>query len=186
MKIRGDFMRKKIIIGISLFLAFVLLIVAIENKDKVKGTDGILRVAYKEIDAYGVDKSDYSILGSVTKYNEITRRNEILVWVMTENKVGIKNYHPLMFEILDNNKYEFEHYYRNFMSIREDVCYVRLTNGHSFMVNTSEYEYLNLYDQDRNLTQIKIDSVPFVYYTDIKLYNCTVVDFEGNEFARIK
>ena len=105
-------MRKKIIIGISLFLAFVLLIVAIENKDKVKGTDGILRVAYKEIDAYGVDKSDYSILGSVTEYNEITRRNEILVWVMTENKVGIKNYHPLMFEILDNNKYEFEHYYR--------------------------------------------------------------------------
>lgn len=179
-------MRKKIIAGVSLFLAFVLFIVIIENKDKVKGTDGILRVAYKEIDAYGVDKSDYSILGSVTEYNEITRRNEILVWVMTENKVGIKNYHPLMFEILDNNKYEFKHYYRNYLNIREDVCYVKLTNGHSFMVNTSEYEYLNLYDQDRSLTQIKIDSVPFVYYTDIKLYNNTVVDYEGNEFARIK
>ena len=173
-------MRKKIIIGISLFLAFVLLIVAIENKDKVKGTDGILKFAYKEIDAHGVDEDDYSIVGSFEK------DNELFVWIMTENKVGIKHYYPFRFEILDNNKYEFEHYYRNFLSIREDVCYVKLTNGYSFMVNTSEYEYQNLYDQDRNLTQIKIDSVPFVYYTDIKLYNCTVVDFEGNEFARIK
>lgn len=179
-------MRRKIIIGISLLLAFALFIVAIENKDKVKGTEGILKVAYKEIADDNVDKSDYSFVGSVTKHNEYTGRDEVLFWIMTENKVGIKNYYPLSFEFLDDNKYKFVHYHRIHMEIREDVCYLHWGNGYSFMVNNPEYEYLNLYDQDRNLTQIKIDSVPFVYYTDAELYNCTVVDYAGNEFARIK
>ena len=53
-------MRKKIVVGVSVFLAFVLFIVIIENKDKAKGTDGILKVAYKEIADDDVDKSDYT------------------------------------------------------------------------------------------------------------------------------
>lgn len=173
-------MRKKIIIGVSLFLAFVLFIVIIENKDKVKGTEGILKVAYKEIAADGVDKSDYSIVGS----SEID--DELLVWIMTKNKNGEKEYYPLSFKILEDNKYEFVHYHRIHMEIRTDVCYYHLSSGYSFMVNNPEYEYLNLYDRDRNLTQIKIDSIPFVYYTDMELYNYAVVDYDGNEFTRVK
>lgn len=177
-------MKKKIIIGVSLFLAFVLFVVIIENRNKVTGTEGILKRACKEIAADGVDKSDYSIVGSSTRINEYTGENEILVWIMTENTVGIKNYYPLSFKVLDDDHYEFIHYHRIFYEIREDVRGYYWDPEYSFMINTSEYEYLNLYDRDRNLTQIKIDSIPFVYCTDMDLYNYTVVDYEGNEYQR--
>lgn len=180
MKTEGEFVRKKIIVGVSLLLAFVLFIVIIENKDKVTGTEGILRVAYKEIAADGVDKSDYSIVGS----SEID--DELLVWIMAKNRNGEKTYYPLSFKVLDDNKYEFVHYHRIHMEIRPDVCYYYLGSGYSFMVNNPEYEYLNLYDRDRNLTQIKIDSIPFVYYTEMDLYNYAVEDYEGNEYQRNK
>lgn len=177
-------MRKKIIAGVSLFLAFVLFIVIIENKDKVKGTDGILKVAYKEIADDDVDKSDYSIVGSVTKYNEITRRNEILVWVMTENKVGIKNYYPLMFEVLENDRYSYINQAGTFRHEVQGVCSCRFGSGtnYTFMIDNPDYKYINLYEfETRNLTQIEIDSIPFVYYADMQLREYTYVTSDGKE-----
>ncbi|MBQ4644646.1 MAG: hypothetical protein IJB72_02690 [Clostridia bacterium] len=176
-------MRKKIIIGVSLLLAFVLFIVIIENKDKVKGTEGILKVAYKEIAADGVDKSDYSIVDSVTKYDEITRRNENLVWIMTENKAGIKNYYPLMFEVLENDRYSYINQAGFFRHEVQGVCSCLFgsSNNYTFMIDNPDYKYINLYDENRNLTQIKIDSIPFVYYADMQLREYTYVTSDGKE-----
>lgn len=170
-------MRKKIIIGVSLFLAFVLFIVIIENKDKVKGTEGILKVAYKEIADDDVDKSDYSIVGSVTK------DNKILVWIKTENKVGIKNYYPLMFEVLENDRYSYINQAGFFRHEVQGVCSCLFgsSNNYTFMIDNPDYKYINLYDENRNLTQIKIDSIPFVYYADMQLREYTYVTADGRE-----
>ncbi len=171
-------MRKKIIIGISLFLAFALFIVIVENKDKVKGTDGILKVACKEIADDGVDKSDYSIVGSVTK------DNEILVWIKTENKVGIKNYYPLMFENLENDRYSYINQAGFFRHEVQGVCSCLFgsSTNYTFMIDNPDYKYINLYEYEtRNLTQIKIDSIPFVYYAEMQLGEYTYVTADGKE-----
>ena len=168
-------MRKKIIIGVSLFLAFVLFIAIIENKDKVRGTEGILKVAYKEIAADDVEKSDYSIVGSVIK------DNEILVWIMTEDKEGRKDYYPLSFEILENDRYSFIHYHRAYRHEVKGVCSYLWGDNYAFMIDNPDYKYINLYDENRKLTQIEIDSIPFVYYADMQLREYTYVTADGKE-----
>ena len=175
-------MRKKIIMAVSVFLAFVLFIVIIENKDKVTGTEGILKVAYKEIAADGVDKSDYSIVGSVTKHDEYTGKDEVLFWIMTENEVGLKNYYPLSFEILEDGRYSFIHYHRSYRHEVQGVCSYLWDSRYAFMIDNPNYKYINLYEfETRELTQIEIDSIPFVYYADMDLGEYTYVTADGKE-----
>ena len=49
------------------------------------------------------------------------------------------------------------------------------------MIDNPDYKYINLYDENRNLTQIKIDSIPFVYYADMQLREYTYVTADGKE-----
>ena len=155
-------MKKKL--GLIFVVLIVILIasVVITESGKIRGTEGILDFAYEEIPIKGIPKEYYSIAGSVTK-DDI-----LLVWIMLGSEYNGRYYYPLEFNILKDDVYTLKHEY-NFTDGEHmpDIRYLYWgIDEYVFMVNNPQCEYINIYDENMELTQIKVDSIPFVYYFD--------------------
>lgn len=97
---------------------------------------------------------------------------------------GSENYYPLMFDVLENDHYSYINQAGFFRHEVQGVCSCRFgTNeNYTFMIDNSDYKYINLYEfETREFTQIKIDSIPFVYYADMQLGEYTYVTADGRE-----
>lgn len=154
-------MKKKIGLVFIVLIVILVATIVITECGKVRGTEEILEVAYEEISIKGIPKEDYSIIGSVTK------DDRFLVWIMLENEYQGRYYYPLEFRILKEDVYAFEHRYDARGEHMQDIRYYYWgIDEYVFMVNNPQCEYINIYDENMELTQIKVDSIPFVYYYD--------------------
>ena len=156
-------MKKKISIVIGVLIVILIASVAITESGKIRGTEGILDFAYEEIPIKGIPKEYYSIAGSVTK------DNILLVWIMLGSEYNGRYYYPIEFNILKDDVYTLKHKYNYADGVHmPDIRYLQwgIDDEYVFMVNNPECEYINIYDENMELTQIKVDSIPFVYYFD--------------------
>lgn len=91
-------------------------------------------------------------------------------------------YYPIEFNILKDDVYTLKHKY-NYADGEHmpDIRYLLwgIDDEYVFMVNNPQCEYINIYDENMELTQIKVDSIPFVYYFDKPLGDRREFQFIG-------
>lgn len=166
-------MRKNIIVLCSILMCFALIFAINLNEQRIEGTQGVIDKVKNEIPLTNIEELDVHIIGSSV------HQDKILIWFLVEGENQVKSYYPFEFEVLGDDEYSFV---KSYIPIKrnQEICSLLWKDGYSFMVDFADCEYINIYDETGKLTQIAVESIPFVYYHETVPSRYDYIDYNGN------
>lgn len=158
---------------IALILIFVCAF-SLTGCSRVKGEEGLIAKARKEINLAEADTVDMVIAGKST-----VDRDTHLFWFITGNEYQMNRCHPIEFTKVGENEYKFVKKY-NPIPRGQDIYALQWRRGYSFIVNNPACRSIRIVGHNKE-TEVEVDQIPFVYYYSGLPGEYMFFDGEGNQ-----
>ena len=156
---------KKLIV----YIVVLVSVLSLAGCAKVKGNEGLIAKARKEINLAETDTIDMAIAGKST-----IDRYTHLYWFIAGNGC-----HPMEFTETGENEYKFVKKYHP-IPRGQDIYALMWHHGYSFIVNNPDCKSIKISGHNME-TEVAVDEIPFVYYYPGLPGEYVFYDADGNQ-----